>query len=287
MKKALFIIFLASAFFLFLIFFSYASFRNDKLVIVICDVGQGDAIYIKTPQNSDILIDGGPDDKVLDCLNSNMPFWDKSIDSVILTHPHADHMMGLIDVIDRYKLRGFYGPSMPSNRDIYPVLEAKLAEKKLSANVLREGDEFLDKSGLRLEVLWPNSDMNERVLQNSSKIDPNDTSVVVYLEFGNFEAIFTGDVESKTLSPKGEKIGDIDILKVGHHGSKDVVSDTLLYKIKPEASIISLGKNSYGHPHATTTEMLNQHKSKIYRTDKDGDIKITSDGKEYWIKASN
>lgn len=283
MKKIFFIIFLASAFFLFLIFFSYASLRNDKLIIVFCDVGQGDAIYIKTPQNTDILIDGGPGDKVLDCLNSNMPFWDKSIDSVILTHPHADHLMGLISVIERYKLRGFYGPSMPRNMDIYHVLEAKLAEKKLSANVLREGDEFVDKSGLRLEVLWPNSDMNERVLQNSSKIDSNDASVVVYLEYGNFEAIFTGDAESKILSQKGEKIGDIDILKVGHHGSKDAVNDRLLYRIKPEASIISLGKNSYGHPHVSTIELLDWHKSKIYRTDENGNIKIQSDGKTYQI----
>jgi beta-lactamase superfamily II metal-dependent hydrolase len=95
-----------------------------------------------------------------------------------------------------------------------------------------------------------------RVLQNSSKIDSNDASVVVYLEYGNFEAIFTGDAESKILSQKGEKIGDIDILKVGHHGSKDAVNDRLLYRIKPEAAIISLGKNSYGHPHVSTIELL-------------------------------
>src|SRR3989344_4613289 len=146
MKKAVFIIILAPASLCVLIFFSYFSFIDNKLHIVICNVGQGDAIFITTPSQAQILIDGGPDKSVLDCLGRHMPFWDRSLDAVILTHPHADHLTGFLDVIDRYKLSTYYSANTPADSKVYKLLKVKLADKKVSAKELHKGSRIADMS---------------------------------------------------------------------------------------------------------------------------------------------
>lgn len=286
MKKAFIYFFTVLLILVILIFFVLFSFKDDKLHIVFCDVGQGDAILIITPRQAQILIDGGPSKAVLDCLDRHMPFWDRSLEAIILTHPHADHYFGLIAVIERYKLNGFYTEDVKIESEGYDLLEAKLADKNLSAKDLSVGDNFKTGSELGIKILWPRLDSFEKSDQNSSNIDLNGLSVVALITFGNFSALMTGDAGENVMSIIDSEAGDIDVLKVPHHGSRTGLSDDFLNTVKPEVSIISLGKdNSYGHPSKNIIDLLEKNKSKIFRTDLNGEIEITTDGKSYKIKS--
>ena len=157
MKKFIFIfgggIVLTTILFLF-VFFSQS---DGKLHLVICDVGQGDAIFIRTPEGLDVLIDGGPDKKVLDCLARHMSFWDKTLEAVILTHPDADHITGLVDVIKRYYVISFYTQANSGRTQIYKLFESTLAEKKLSARFVMRGDVLGLGEDIELDIISPAS----------------------------------------------------------------------------------------------------------------------------------
>lgn len=284
MKKILFIFFIASIFLIFLIFFYSLKFNDGKLHVVVCDVGQGDGIFITTPTNAQILIDGGPDKEILTCLASNMPFWDRSLDAVILTHAHADHYAGLIDVIERYSVKSFYTENVPVSSDSYKLLKLRLAEKNLSASYLTSTDELVDKSGMRITTIWPRLGVLERAYQNESNIDLNALSLVQILEYGEFQLLLTGDAGSNELDQLTLEIGDIDVLKVPHHGSKTGMSQIFLNSIRPELALISSGEgNKYGHPAQFSLELLKDNQIKVLRSDIDGEVEIISDGLRYFV----
>ncbi len=252
-----------------------------------CDVGQGDGILIDTPDNAQILIDGGPDKSVLECLSKHMPFWDRSIEAIILTHPHADHYFGLIDVIERYKLNGFYTEAVKTNSEGFDLLEAKLASKKMSAKDLSVNDNFRNKSGVNIKILWPKLENSKEIDQNSADIDLNGLSVVALLTYGNFSMLLTGDAGENVMNQLENVAGDIDILKVPHHGSRTGMDDGFLKLVKPEIALISVGqKNKYGHPAKESLDLLKKNNIKIFRTDKNGTIEIISDGRSYKVKSS-
>jgi len=284
MKKAA-VIFLSASIFLFvLIFFEYIKFNDGKLHIVVCNVGQGDAIFIMTPDNSDILIDGGPGKKVLDCLSRNMPFWDRSLDAVILTHPDADHAAGLIDVIDRYRVNTYYRSGADSNTQIYALLTSKIADKKLSAKNLSSGNNLKDSSGVNIEILSPRLNEVEKIDQNSADSHLNALSVVALLTFGNFSALFTGDAEEEVLDRIISDAGLLSVLKVPHHGSKGGISEDFLIRTQPDIAVISAGKNNrFGHPAKEILDFLKKHGIKTLRTDLEGEVKIISDGKTWLV----
>jgi competence protein ComEC len=271
-----------------LVIYYTLKFDDQKLHIVVCDVGQGDGIFITTPKKTQILIDGGPDKAVLDCLANNMPFWDKSIDAVILSHPHADHLTGLLDVVERYDVNGFYVEKVKTDSDVYKLLEAKLASRKLSAKVLQSSTSFEEKNGFKVQILWPRLAETSRIDQNSIDLDLNGLSIVSKITYGNFSMLLTGDSGKIVMEKIIGMTGDIDILKFPHHGSKTGVSDNFLKVVKPEIAVISVGeKNRFGHPAKDSLELLKNHKIKVLRTDKNGEIEIISDGKTYSIKSSN
>ena len=281
MKKFVFAFSSACLGLVFLIFFVFSRFNDARLHMVICDVGQGDAIFIRTADQKDILIDGGPDKKVLDCLGKHMPFWDRSLDLVVMTHPDADHSTGLIDVIKRYKVDSFYTQEVPGKTQIYKLLKSVLAEKKLSAKFLYAGDKLNDKSGFSTVVLWPSTEAISRIDQNRTNPRLNELSVILLISYGDFNAVLTGDAGSKTLEYAVGQVNSIKILKVPHHGSKTGMSDEFLSSVSPEIAVISVGaKNRYGHPAPFSLELLSNHKIKVLRTDLDGDIEIISDGSD-------
>lgn len=284
MKKAILIFFTALIFSISLIFSAFFKFNDDKLHVVICDVGQGDAIFIRTPSKAQVLIDGGPDNRVLSCLASNMPIWDRSLDAVILTHPDADHISGVVDVIQRYRVNSFFTEIEPGKTQIYELFTNVLAEKKLSAKYVAKGDSLKFKDGMILKIFSPASKIKNKIYQNNANMPLNEYSVIALLTYGNFSALFTGDAGSGTIDPIAKEIGDIDILKVPHHGSKTGMSEELLKLINPELAVISVGANNrYGHPAQIMLDLIREHGIKSLRTDKDGEIEIISDGKRWFV----
>lgn len=240
---------------------------DNKLHVIACDVGQGDAILIQK-NNTQILIDGGPSQKVLDCLGKHMPFWDKKIEMVINTHPEEDHYGGLIDVFKNYKVDVFGNNGHDSSNQSYQVLEKEVGSRGVEGLILREGIDL--RIGLiYLDILNP--------LGNGQSPNSNDQGVVVLLKYGQFKALFTADVEnqiSDELSTLSEVEG-VNYLKVNHHGSKNGLSQKLLDVAKPEVAVISVGaKNSYGHPHEDVIKILSDKDIKILRTDEIGDVEV-------------
>lgn len=268
--------------------YEYVKFNNNKLHLIMCEVGQGEAILIITPSKGQILIDGGPDKSVLDCLGRNMPFWDRSIDLVILTHPHADHYTGLLDVVGRYSLGGFYTEEVKSTSDGFKLLEAKLADRRLSAKYLTEGALFKDKSGVELKILWPRLAEIKKSDHNNSNPDLNGLSVVALLTYGNFSALLTGDAEENVLDSLNLSLNKLTMFKVPHHGSANAVSEKFLNQLRPDLALISAGeKNKFGHPSSETLDLLKKNKVKVLRTDINGEIEIIADENNFTLKINS
>jgi len=270
---------------------------DKRLHLVFCDVGQGDAILI-THGSSQILIDGGPNNQVLNCLANNMPFWDREIEMVVLTHPEKDHFGGLIDVIERYDVKYFVVNSVVNDSaGFWEFREVVLAEEALIFSP-QEG-ERLKIGPLIFEVFWPEERLDDllvwshfaEALRDKEKIlgaasvagNPNETSIVLKLSFGNFDTLLTGDIgfiSEKKLDLAD--LGEIEVLKIGHHGSKYSTSEEFLAQVKPELAVISVGKNSFGHPTEEVLSKLTSLGIQYLRTDKQGEIEIVSDGKSWY-----
>lgn len=267
-------------------------FNDGKLHLIVCSVGQGDGILIRTPNGSDILIDGGPDDSILNCLSNHMPFWDREIEVMILTHPHSDHLTGLISVVKRYKVMHYFTENVKNNTLVYRKLQDALANNSLTAKYSFSGDriDFADKTSFL--TVWPQKEwfQNQKLqdshssVKDSSSLDINGFSVVELLSYGNFKALLTGDAGILVEDKIASIVGQIDVLKVPHHGSVTGMSDYFLSEISPKLAIISVGaKNRYGHPSKIALDLLSKYNIQILRTDKDGEVEIVSDGKSFKI----
>jgi len=249
------------------------------------DIGQGDAIFIETPQKHQILIDGGPGSAILEKLGENLAFWDRSIDLIILTHPEYDHLAGLIEVLKRYKIENILWTGVVRDTAEYEEWQRLIEEEKSKIYIAKNSQKItwsrfdIDQY---IEILYPLENLEGKELKDS-----NNTSVVAKLAIGKNSFLFTGDIyksAERELIKKGASL-DSDILKVGHHGSKTSTSEEFLKMVTPKIAIISIGKdNRYGHPHQEVLEILTKYGIKILRTDLDGDIKIISDGKSLITK---
>ncbi|MCX6721772.1 MAG: ComEC/Rec2 family competence protein [Candidatus Staskawiczbacteria bacterium] len=243
------------------------------------NVGQGDSAFVQTPENYKILIDGGPNSSMLGKLSSLMPFWDKEIDLVILTHPESDHMQGFLDLLENYKADYILWSGVKKTALEYDkwinILEK---QKKLGAKIIiaKAGQEI--KAGnILIDVLFPLKSMEGQDMKDTS----NDSCVVNKIIYGKESFLFTGDIDSKAeagLVNSGENILS-NVLKVSHHGSKYSTSDLFLENVKPKVAVISVGKdNSYGQPTPEVLQRLEKFGIKVFRTDVNGDVKFVSDG---------
>jgi competence protein ComEC len=246
------------------------------------DVGQGDSIFIETPQKYQILIDGGPSSRIIEKLGKVMPFYDRSLDLVILTHPDSDHLTGLIDVLKNYKVNliGFTGVVSPNPEFI--EWKFQISAKKIPQVVLKKNEKIIIGKEVYMYILAPLESFEGREVK-----DFNSSSIVARLVFKNSSFLFTGDMPKsveKALVENKSNI-DSDVLKIGHHGSKNSTSDIFLQAVTPEIAVIQVGKNNpYGHPHQEVLNRLQNYGIKILRTDQDSDIKIISDGENFKIK---
>jgi competence protein ComEC len=271
---------------------------GDKAKMVVCDVGQGDAIIISKGHNQ-VLVDGGPSsDKILSCLENEVPFYDRKIELIVLTNSDFDHMNGISAVVERYRVIQFVTADGVHESASLNKLVDKLAENKVRAGAVERGDKLViaDKQGrnkLEFEIIWPpdtneeyvavfsdqiNEEKRKQVLGASAKRgNLNERSVGMKLLEGNKKILLMGDLgdqSEKALIEMGI-LDDIDILKVGHHGSKYATTREFLQIIKPELAVISVGaKNSYGHPTEQTLTRLQEIGSQVRRTDLDGQVEI-------------
>jgi len=254
------------------------------LEVTFLDVGQGDAIFIETPQRNQILIDGGPNSAILEKLNTRMPFWDRTIDLIILTHPESDHLTGLIEVLKRYKVENILWTGIIRDTNEYQEWE-KLVENEDAEIKIAQAGQRINLSTYEtdkyIEVLYPFESLAGQEFKDS-----NNTSIVAKLVFGKNSFLFTGDTYKsveKELIEKGININS-DVLKVAHHGSKTSTSQDFVREVFPQIAVISAGRNnSYGHPHQETLDTLAKYDITIFRTDLQGDIEIISDGKNYGV----
>jgi len=247
-----------------------------KLRVYFFNVGQGDAMLIRTPHGEDMVIDGGPDRSALGKIGKTLPFFDREIELVVLTHPHADHLTGLLEIGKRYGIREVWDSGFTMRSELEDAWNEHLRSRGIGTRTVRAGETML-LDGVRLEVIAP-------LPENKSK-DPNDASVVIRLVYGETEILFTGDitaeVEERLLAEEKELL-DADILKVGHHGSRDGTGRAFLDAVTPQVAVISVGENRYGHPAVRTIKHLEEERVDVFRTDRDGDVEFWSDGKRFW-----
>ena len=257
--------------------FRYST-HNNYLKVVFLDVGQGDSIYIEAPNGRQMLIDGGPDAKLLSSLAEVMPFADRSIDMIVATHPDADHIGGFPLLIDNYKVTSIIENGADSPSKVFSSLEEKIANKKINKIIARRGMHIIldDKKNIYFDILFPDRDV--------SKMDSNDGSIVGKLVYGNNSFLLTGDatIYTENLIEWNEKDSTIhsDVLKLGHHGSRTSSSTLWLEKVDPSIAIVSAGKdNRYGHPHKELLDRLLALQIPFLSTAEKGNIIFKSDGK--------
>jgi len=258
---------------------------SDFLEVNFFDVGQGDAVFIQTPQRHQILIDGGPGSIVLEKLAKEMPFWDRTIDLIILSHPENDHLSGLTDVLKRYKVENILWTGIARDTPAFKEWQRLIKEEGAEIKIAQAGQRIIlptNKEKAGIDILYPLEKLEGKEMENS-----NDVSIVVRLIFGEKSFLFTGDVGKATEKKLLEKEINVksNVLKVGHHGSKTSSSDDFIKKVLPEIAIIEVGKdNSYGHPHQETLATLGKYGISIFRTDKNKDIKILCDSQSLKLK---
>jgi len=244
---------------------------DNRIRVIACDVGQGDSLLI-IQGATQVLIDGGPNNNVLSCLGKYMPWWDKTLELVALTHPHADHYVGLIEVTKRFTVQDFFISNTESTTVGYRLLKNELGSRGVTVTSLNSNVSFTFGS-IVFEIINPPA--------NFDSGDVNEYSLVFLLTYGNFRALLTGDISPyQTLKMLSSfRIPQVDYLKVPHHGSRNGLSTQLLDAVQPQVAVISSGKdNRFGHPHAEVIEILKRYKIKTLNTQDLGDIEVISDG---------
>lgn len=251
--------------------------RRGELTVAFLDVGQGDAIYIEAPNGNQVLTDGGPSSgAVLRALGRVMPFYDRSIDLVLATHPDQDHVGGLPAVINRMSIANVVTTENTSDTGAYGAFEKVILEKNPQRILARAGERIILDDGVTLDVLFPD--------RNTTGWESNTASIVARLSYGDESFLFTGDspqsVEQYLAGKNGGALQST-VLKLGHHGSDTSSSRAFLSAVNPEYTVISAGKdNKYGHPHKEVLDILSGFKIPFFSTIDHGNIIFKTDGSD-------
>jgi len=260
----------------FLAWYAVFEISSQSLKVVFFDIGQGDAIFIETPKRTQILIDGGPSKKIVEKLGQELPFFDRTIDFIIATHPDSDHISGLVEVLKSYRVDLVGGTGIKGSTAEFQEFSNEIEENKSGKVVLRKGQKIFIGKNLYFEVLAPLEDFEGKTAK-----DYNTSSLVLKMAYGKSTFLFTGDAPisiEKKLVEEGSGISS-QVLKISHHGSKTSTSNLFLEKVNPEIAVIQVGKdNRYGHPSQEVLERLAKYGIKVMRTDQAGDIEFLSDG---------
>lgn len=251
------------------LFVLFGQLPDKSFHIYFLDVGQGDSIYIKTPQNHQILVDAGAGDSVIDELSEVIPFFDKSIDLIVLTHPDKDHVEGFSSVLEKYKVENVLLTGVQKESKIYEEVLEKILKEDCTVFIAQAGSDF--KIGeVILDIIFP--------LNQAFATDPkesNNVAVAMRVIYKDKIILLTADLEEEIENKLAGRYKNLqaNIFKAGHHGSKTSTSEKFLKAAKPDVVVISAGKNnSYGHPHQEVVERLEKFGTKIRRTDLEGRI---------------
>ncbi|MBP7832164.1 MAG: hypothetical protein KA035_00110 [Candidatus Levybacteria bacterium] len=278
--KVKIIIFSASFCFVVLLgIYQYVQFSNNSLRIIFCNVGQGDAIYIRSPKGVDVLIDAGPDSSVLRCLGAHMPFWDKTIELAFATHPDADHIGGYKYVLNSYKIAMYNTVEVSKDTDLFKVIQDQLDALNVPIRRLVSGDTYNLNDGVFIKTYWPTKEFLK-----GYEPDTNRYSLIQLLNFNNFDLLLSGDADFDIVNRIFIEGIDVDVYKLPHHGSKTGVDVNTFSIVRPQLGIISAGKNNrYGHPHKKVLNELEKHGISFLET-KSGDIKIETKGVGFTVR---
>jgi competence protein ComEC len=255
---------------------------DDRLHVSFLDVGQGDAILIQTPNHQDILVDGGPGAQAISQqLSKHLPFWDRTIELVVLTHPHEDHLTGLLEVLQRYKVKQVLyldtSYTLPDEQEWLNLIQ----QKHIKSTLAKAGQEIdLGTTDTTLEVVNPTP---------GSTVPAMDNGIVLKLSDEKISFLLTSDISADAEHDLITQRADVSctVLKVAHHGSNDSSTAAFLAVADPKLAVISVGAdNTFGHPGADTLRRLAAAvgADNIYRTDKNGTVECITDGTRLWVK---
>lgn len=275
-KKNLFLIVLISSV---IITVLYLFALKNITTVVFCDVGQGDGIYIRTELGTDILIDAGPNNAILTCLGEHMPFYDHTIEYVILSHAHLDHYGGFEEIVQRYTIKSFFYSFLPDVDPSFNYLVKKLQNKKINLTALKNTDVLSFDAISHMKFIWPSPSFLNSYSQE--KDDLNDTSLTGIFTTGNFDILLTGDISPDTIAQMLRSmsrndismIRNIEVLKVPHHGSANGLTPELLDKVNPFLSVATVGqKNKFNHPSQDIVELFKKTNRTFFTTAEQGAI---------------
>ncbi|HEX2766324.1 MAG TPA: DNA internalization-related competence protein ComEC/Rec2 [Candidatus Limnocylindria bacterium] len=265
---------------------TFAARPDGRLHVTVLDIGQGDAILVEAPGGATMLVDGGPDPELtLRRLGAELPFHVRDIDVLVLSHPHQDHVGGLVEVLERFDVGAVLHAGIGFENAAYERLLADAASAGIPVVLARAGGSLALDATTSVEVLYPAEADARAPLPDG---DINNGSVVLLLRHGGFTAILTGDAEAPveaTLLARGG-LPAVDLLKVGHHGSHSSSTPGFVDALRPSIAIISAGiDNEYGHPAPETLATFAARPGlAVYRTDRDGDVELVTDGLTYRVR---
>lgn len=252
----------------------FQSGPDGLLHVYFLNVGQGDATLIKSPAGKTIIIDGGPGKTVLTELNATLPFFNKGIDYAILTHPDRDHIEGFLYILKKYRVKNVIFTAVGRRDYFYDTFLKRIREQNIAVTVADEKSDISLSDGLFIDVLYPFQQLfGEKTLSNSA-------SVAVKIIYGKNSVFIAGDADFNEENELMRKGGNLraTILKVNHHGSATSTSEDFLKAVQPIYSVISVGAgNTYGHPHKSLLKRLQNARSQIFRTDRDGRVEFVMD----------
>jgi competence protein ComEC len=250
---------------------------SPRLEVTVIDVGQGDAILVRGPDGQHLLVDGGPGRAVLRGLGAGMAWHDRTIDMIVLTHPDADHLVGLLDVLERYSVRRVLAGEPPDTETLgYRMWVEAVADEGVPIESARTGTVYDLGQGATLEVLWTGVDGGP---------SRNDESIVLRVEWGDVSFLLTGDIEAdaeRALVTRGAAL-ESTVLKVPHHGSRTSTTRAFLEAVQPDVAVISAGpENVFGHPAEEVVTRLEDY-AIVYLTAEHGSVRLSTDGERLWI----